>query len=332
MKDNTQTRNIAIDLCKYVASLMIIGIHTRLLTDVNETLGFITTQVICRLAVPFFALTTGYYLARALSDNKKPRIIIFKEQWYKIIKIYIVWSVLYFLFILPQYIDGGLISLIKWYTIDTILHGSHYHLWYLLALIFSLPLFYLIWNKSRKHLLLCVAILLYSTYVMQYAYQSILSLSIISPIVIINGYSPAFLSGIGIIVPYLIMGGFLSCIPKIRISSTIAGIITILLTLIVVYEALTLKSNGVQQWTYLFSSPLPAIFAFISALQTSFSHQTIRKIAPKLGRISLIVYCIHPMFCELLDSFGLNTIALFVITSILSTGFGFALEKKLIFR
>ena len=60
-------RNTTIDLAKYVASLLIIGIHTGLGADLNDTIGFVIVEIICRLAVPFFAVSTGFFLADSLA-------------------------------------------------------------------------------------------------------------------------------------------------------------------------------------------------------------------------------------------------------------------------
>lgn len=68
-------RNKYIDFVKYVASILIIAIHTSLFKDYNEILYFAFVNVICRLAVPFFAISTGYFMTRKfdLAKGKKDK-------------------------------------------------------------------------------------------------------------------------------------------------------------------------------------------------------------------------------------------------------------------
>lgn len=54
-------RNEAIDISKYLSSILIIGIHTELFSGIDSNLCFFVTQILCRVAVPFFAISTGYF-------------------------------------------------------------------------------------------------------------------------------------------------------------------------------------------------------------------------------------------------------------------------------
>jgi surface polysaccharide O-acyltransferase-like enzyme len=63
IKNSAENRNGLVDLSKYIAALMVIAIHTAPLSDVQEEAYFILVQVICRMAVPFFAVCTGYFTA-----------------------------------------------------------------------------------------------------------------------------------------------------------------------------------------------------------------------------------------------------------------------------
>ena len=51
-----------IDIMRIIASLLVIAIHTDPLTSFNPQLNFLITRVFGRLAVPFFFMTTAYFL------------------------------------------------------------------------------------------------------------------------------------------------------------------------------------------------------------------------------------------------------------------------------
>ena len=149
-------RNYTIDLFKFISSILIIGIHTNLLIDINDTMNFAFVDIICRLAVPFFAVCSGYFLSKSLAKNEfraKP----IKKQELKLIKLYALWTLLYLLYSIPTWIKTGWMSVgaFKDYALATVTQGCHYHLWYLISLIYALPLFYLCvrFIKNRKLLL-----------------------------------------------------------------------------------------------------------------------------------------------------------------------------------
>lgn len=68
-------RNQTIDIAKFLAALLVIAIHTSLFEDLDGQLYFLFNSVLCRLAVPFFAATTGYYLCRAICKSGSKAVL-----------------------------------------------------------------------------------------------------------------------------------------------------------------------------------------------------------------------------------------------------------------
>ena len=68
-------RNQTIDIAKFLAALLVIAIHTSLFEDLDSQLYFLFNSVLCRLAVPFFAATTGYYLCRAICKSGSKAVL-----------------------------------------------------------------------------------------------------------------------------------------------------------------------------------------------------------------------------------------------------------------
>lgn len=54
-------RNVAVDIFRYISALMVVAIHIHPFTDLNSTMGFICTQVLPRIAVPYFFAISGYF-------------------------------------------------------------------------------------------------------------------------------------------------------------------------------------------------------------------------------------------------------------------------------
>lgn len=51
-----------IDIFRWAAAFLIVAIHTSPLASFSETGDFVLTRVIARVAVPFFLMTSGFFL------------------------------------------------------------------------------------------------------------------------------------------------------------------------------------------------------------------------------------------------------------------------------
>ena len=57
-------RGPALDAFRLIAAVLVVTIHTSPLASVSPLADFWLTRVLARLGVPFFLVTTGYFLAR----------------------------------------------------------------------------------------------------------------------------------------------------------------------------------------------------------------------------------------------------------------------------
>ena len=147
----SNSRSVAVDAAKYIASLMIIAIHTGLFSDVGDVLYFSVVNILCRTAVPMFAVCSGYFLAQRLAFDtvlikSKENLRVLFRQWKKLVILYGVWSMLYLVYSIPSWIKTGWFSPMAFvdYAIGVLTRGSHYHFWYLWGMIYTLPVFYLV--------------------------------------------------------------------------------------------------------------------------------------------------------------------------------------------
>ena len=60
-----------IDWLRLAAAILVIAIHTSPLADFSETGDFILTRVLARIAVPFFFITSGYFLLSRYHDSDR---------------------------------------------------------------------------------------------------------------------------------------------------------------------------------------------------------------------------------------------------------------------
>ena len=121
-----------VDWFRLPAALLVIAIHTAPLSGISKGLDAAVTYGLGRIAVPFFLMTTGYFLL-APCFGEKPGS---RERWRrferKILLIYAASTLLY----LPVAwyagnLPGNLTEAVRMLLFD----GTFYHLWYFPALL-----------------------------------------------------------------------------------------------------------------------------------------------------------------------------------------------------
>lgn len=156
----TSKRNSSIDITRYICAVMVVAIHSRVFLDIDKGVWNVFNAVFFRNAVPFFFAVSGYFFIKnALGD-------IHKEKAYllRIVKTYVIWSVVYFVVeFISDVVFGSVSALnfIKSSLIGFFLTGSHYHFWYFPSLIYSAILVMIFYRLKIMKLLtpLCVILL-----------------------------------------------------------------------------------------------------------------------------------------------------------------------------
>ena len=131
-----KTKYQAIDAMKYIAALLVIAVHSDTLLSQPE-LNFFIKNIVCRIAVPFFFVSSAFFIRQGMKKNSN-----YLRNYLKgLTTSYLGWSVIFIplgldwihqnvsvpAHILPIALIVGLLNV-----------GTYYHLWYVPALIFSL--------------------------------------------------------------------------------------------------------------------------------------------------------------------------------------------------
>lgn len=139
-----QARYNSIDLGKFVMALCVVAMHTYPLADCSNSTVIAIYDTFKEAAVPFFFLATGYLLAARLREpyGSQENIHIIRRYLIKIIKLYLIWSVIYFPLAVYEYVYYGksVTSSVVKYVQGLVFTGEHYNswmLWYLLSAIYA---------------------------------------------------------------------------------------------------------------------------------------------------------------------------------------------------
>lgn len=154
MNDKTYYRGI--DCFRLIAAFLIIASHTSPLSSYSETGEFVLTHIIASVAVPFFFMTSGFFLISQY-QHSATRLLSFVK---KMAVIYGISILIYIpLNIYNNYfcVDFLLPNVIK----DLVLDGTMYHLWYLPASIVGAVIAWLAVKKAGFMKALFLSFLLY---------------------------------------------------------------------------------------------------------------------------------------------------------------------------
>lgn len=313
-------RNKTIDLSKYIASVLIIAIHSKLFTDVNNTLSFVTIDIICRFAVPFFAICTGYFMTEKC-DNKgyEENKHFFWKHWKKLIIIYIVWTIIYLLGSIPKWIEIGWFSLNAFvdYGISAILTKPYYHMWYLLSVLYALPLLAFCLKYVKKEYFKWIAVVLWTIKVLSYAYCRWLPIPFQDAFNLMEKFS-GIRDGLFCILPLMLLGACIYYEKKRKRKFYLLGFIIFLILLIL--EAFILKYMGQDAVSFVIFTFPTSYFLFNSIMKLKIPLNA--KICFTLSGASLFIYLVHPLIVDFVKTLIKSSVLCFIVTTIIATALG----------
>lgn len=313
-------RNAIIDIAKYVAAILVVAIHTRPLKVLAPNLDFFFVDILCRFAVPFFAVCTGFYIS-SMGEQQNNFLSVSKRSLCKIVQLYIFWSLVYLVFLTYGWIRSGAnitcFFYIGWVQ-GMVLSFSFYHLWYLISICYGLCLFMLIKHFVQEKWFIPITIALWLIQVFSYAYDDYFHLL---PAVIkesINFFLSLF-NGLTLMLPLLLVGNLINKY-ALYLNDTYIKIGLFISILGLIIEVYFLKWIGIGRWSFvLFTLPC-AFFTFVTLYRMGQTWNKSWYFSKNLASVSLMVYCLHPMVIGILGYNDIrDPVVVFFLSSIIST-------------
>ena len=171
---------VGIDLFKLIASILVILLHC-IGDDLGE-IGSIIRNNICTIAVPYFFITSGDFFGIGLNKNKYKEKEYFINYEKKIVKMYIVWSIIGIPFMVKLYYElyNGNIPYIFLLMIRNVLFtGTFGVYWYILAMIGAVALIYLFVKDNKLKLMYIFSFVFFIFGVIYAGFQNLLGSNII---------------------------------------------------------------------------------------------------------------------------------------------------------
>ena len=160
----------AIDLTKFIMAIFVVALHVEPLKGMQGTFFYQIYNTIARMAVPFFFITSGYLLFYKMTEdyNTKDNMEIIKRYIFKMIKLYIIWSIIYLPLAVYKYIqngNGAVKSSIS-YIRNFFFVGEHYfswQLWYLLSTVYgAVFISFLLKRRWKEWKILILSLIVYA--------------------------------------------------------------------------------------------------------------------------------------------------------------------------
>lgn len=277
------------DYFKMAAACMVAAIHTYPFLSVNKTAEFIFTHILCRVAVPYFFMATGYLVLPRAMEKGWPYL---KKYLLKTCFIYTIATIMYLpINIYSQKLtkDLTLLEGIKAVFID----GTFYHLWYLPASITGLYLIWILLKKAGPLKTLIISAFLYAAGLLGDSYYGLTEHikpleGVYSQIFKISSYTRNGL----FFAPVFLMMGY--CIQRKENSfmrrKKILCLCLCLFTLGLTAEGLLLDKFKMQRHDSMYLFLIPVLYClFLLVLSLAV------KPSKGLRELSLAVYIIHPL-------------------------------------
>ncbi|PKM49287.1 MAG: alanine racemase [Firmicutes bacterium HGW-Firmicutes-7] len=277
-----------IDYFRIIAAFLIIAIHTSPLTTYSGTADFILTRIIGRTAVPFFFMTSGFFLISEYNYNSDKLKTFIKRTTI----IYCIAIVLY----IPINIYNGyftmdhlLLNIIK----DIVFDGTLYHLWYLPAAIMGVAIASLLVKKIGLKWAFAATAFLYVIGLLGDSYFGFIEQvpflkNVYSNLFELSDYTR---NGVFFAPIFFVLGGliaskkFCTSLRKNLIGLTVAFFLML-------GEGMLLSNINVQRHDSMYIMLIPCMFFLFTSLTF---WKGLRTSASLLRTSTLIIYVIHPM-------------------------------------
>lgn len=274
-----------IDFFRFISALLVIAIHTSPLLSYSAYADFILTRIIARVAVPFFLMTTGFFLFK----NQETTFEKVKRFTKKMAILYCVSILLY----LPINLYMGDLQgkgAVKKMVTDIFFQGTMYHLWYFPAVILGIWIVYVLLRKAGEKETFIIVGILYFIGLFGDSYYGIIEGNVLWEnlyriIFHIFGYTR---NGLFYVPVFLVLGAWLSKDAHREKRGILAGLCISSVGMIA--EGILLRTYHLQRHDSMYIFLIPCMIYLFRLLLLWRGKRN-----KNLGKISLCIYIIHPL-------------------------------------
>ena len=329
MKINkVRTEKKGIDIAKFLCAILVVCIHTHPL-QYGTTIDYYF-NCFCRIAVPFFFVSSSYfyYTRGGQIKNYLKRLFILYLCWFVVelpltIKVYFFDAEGSLLFNSLKFLRGLLIN------------NSFFASWFLTALMEGMLIIHLVENK-KPNLVYALGVVCFILGLLWSMWYGLLRGTMFETYYHYFGLVVMPANSFIIAIPYLIIGKWFAekMIPKINY------LLCVIFVLMAVVEVCICKDSFNKPFDDVYISLIPLsiiIFQFASKISIS-KTSSLNSVCRFLRKCSILIYLLHPVFIYIFEQFGLfqtqsdyNPLVFFLsvlVCSVLCSSLIIALSKR----
>lgn len=318
-----------LDIAKFICSLLVIIIHTAPFAE-YPILDFYSVNVIARVAVPLFFGISGFLLFGQMTyENGKlvdcprdrSRMLRYVK---KTVILYLFWSVATLASMLPGwYLSGwwGWVAVKD--AVHAILCNGLLHLWYLLAMIWAVPLVYMLLCVIPLRRLRVIAVMLWAVRCLKTSYTWLWDDHYTSLLPFLDKVSFQYTAAC-IALPMMVFGISAAVDRKCRKEAAVFRRFCLLCGAWVC-EASLLYFFVPDHDNYVSMLVAPLfVYCALDFLTTEKQVALPTDTQRMLRETNLIIYCLHPLLIQMFELLGVDYgIWMWFLTTVLTVGFAY---------
>ena len=309
---NARKQYNSLDIAKFIAAILIIIIHANPFSTYSNVAAYAFRNIIATVAVPFFFVTSGFLFAVKLNSlPNEEKASYFKKYFLRLLTMYLLWSAVYFIFVLADWIKNGFTYTdLLIYVRDFFFEGSYSTIWFLPALMTAVTIVYILKKRFTYFQIFLMALPFYLFACLGSSYYGLTQqIPLLGDLFkVYYSFFDTIKNGVLFGWVYVALGGIFSentekfIMPFKKSFILIAVFFVIMVAETVGQRLLGWSSKGVD--TKLMLLPL-TLFIFSLILSVKCSNKTIYIWMRKL---SLLMFLSQRIFLSLFDLFLVDTI------------------------
>lgn len=318
-------RNYTIDILRLLMALLIVALHCNVLAEYSAIASYIPSQILSRLGVPFFATVAGYYFF--LNEKTEKYSLTLR----KYVETYTIWSILYFIYelVLENKIGGGIV----WHMVKIYLFTGFYHLWYMLAIIYTILLLWCLKkvNNITKYVYrLSFVFLLIGIAMFGYGKLFFKNSIVQRTIGLINQNDNMQSQWLFLVVPFFMLGYGIKKWEKSALLSQLyerCEIWVVIIGAVYIIEVIVLQFFDWMNNTTLCLTTYPLIL-MLMLYSIKHPHIGSKKVANYCSKIAAFIYFSHICFILIFQKIGFSETPTYLLTILISGALGLCIVKK----
>lgn len=306
---------------KFIGSFLVISIHTEIFSSFSAIFNHYFINVFSRLSVYFYFVASAYFFFKELAFENgkikkcKENFSKLKKYFIRVFLLYFIWSIIYMISDLPTWKAYDCLNIKNFlgFGLACITNSSHYHLWFLISLVYAIPIMYFSLRYINKRALAIISAVLYVVGLI-YGTYSFINPPFTGIWALFGNVFVRLQTVIFYVIPICTFAIFADKIKFYKIKTSVLTILAIILFSVEQMILYFTVPDTVSAYS-IFTIPATfLIFVFAKNLNIKLKHNYI------LRKLSTIIYCSHPLVITLLallyDFKSLNSLLYFAIVSV----------------